>query len=791
MSTAIAALTRGGIAIPVGRIVRRLIGTAVFLAAVVVLFHPSLSLFIYGVSSGALYGLLAVAIILIYRTSRIVNFAAAALGAVPASLAVLLELKKGWPYWAVLPIAILGGPILGALADFAVIRRFATAPRLILTVATIGISQILALVAFYIPIWLGNQAQTLSILDTPWDSFVIRRQGHPLLTGDDVAAVVTVVALGLGLAAFLRYTRMGVALRASAENADRASLLGIPVRRVGTVAWTIAGLLAGVTLFLRAPIIGISADGTLGYQVLLFTLAAAIVARMEDIPLALMAGIGTGILEQASVAATGSNNLSSALMLAVILGALLLQKGAAARAYDTGVSTWQAVKEYRPIPRELVYVREVVFVKVGLGLLVAFIAICAPFRWLHLIGRGDVPKLTLIPIYAIVAVSLVILSGWAGQISLGQFALVGAGATIAGKLAAEHNIDFFAALMLAVLAGAVVAVIVGLPALRVQGLYLAVTTLALAGATEFYFLARQYWFGKHILPPSAAEVRRPFLWQRIDLESNLTMYYVCVAALVVALLAARAFRRNRSGRVLIAARDNQRAAPAYAINLARTKLAAFAISGALAGLAGGLLAFEQGAVDARAYGIVPSISVFVATVMGGLTSLPGAVGGAVLIRGVELFGEQHLKGVTFFVTGPGLLLILLFLPGGLAQGFYQVRDNFLRWVANRHGILVPSLVADKRVEATLEQERDVVTAAEHHVEETGSFDVLAERTISCPVCGEVLHVDDAPAHEHLRVPVTVGAADPDIVEIDLPVDSSNGGGGGRSRLRRARKDRSE
>jgi branched-chain amino acid transport system permease protein len=775
----------------IARGVRSVAVGVAFMVGVVVLFHPDLHIVLYGIASGALYGLLAVGIVLIYRTNRIINFAAAALGAVPATLAVLLELKKGWPYWAVLPIALIGGPLLGALADITIIRRFSTAPRLILTVATIGISQIMALIAFYIPRWLGNKAQTLSILETPWRHYQMRRQGHPLFTGDYVAAVVAVVVVGIGLAAFLRYTRMGVALRASAENADRASLLGIPVRRVGTVAWTIAGFLAGVTIFLRAPIVGITADGTLGYNILLYTLAAAVVARMESIPLALGAGIGIGILEQASVQATGSGNLASALMLLIILVALLTQRRSLARAHDTGVSTWQAAKEYRPIPKELRGRPEVIAAQIAGVVLIAFVAICAPFPWLHIIQRGQLAKLTLLPIFAIVAVSVVILSGWAGQISLGQFALVGAGATIAGKLAASHNLDFFAALILATLAGAFVALIVGIPALRVQGLYLAVTTLALAGATEFYFLDRHYWFGRHLVPRFGEVIRRPVLWQRISLASERNMYYVCLAGLLVALLAARAFRRNRSGRVLIAVRDNQRAAPAYAINLARTKLAAFAISGALAGLAGGLLAFQQTAVDANAYGIIPSINVFVASVMGGLTSLPGAVAGAILIRGVDLFGEQHLKGITFFVTGPGLLLILLFLPGGLAQGFYQMRDQYLRWVANRNNILVPSLVADRRVE-TLEQDRDVVSAAEQRVEETNTFDVLAERTVACPVCHEIVNVEDASLHEHLRVPALVGAApEPEILEIDLPDEGSGGGeGGGRGRLRRARRERS-
>jgi len=334
---------------------------------------------------------------------------------------------------------------------------------------------------------------------------------------------------------------------------------------------------------------------------------------------------------------------------------------------------------------------------------------------------------------------------------------------MAGKLAADHNIDFFVALILAMIAGAVVAVVVGIPALRVQGLYLAVTTLALAGATESYFLDRHYWFGRHVLPRDVSQFRRPILWQRIDLSSDLTMYYICLVGLALSLLSSRSFRRNRSGRVLIAARDNQRAAPAYAINLARTKLAAFAISGAIAGLAGALLAYQQTAVDAGTYGIVRSIEVFVATVMGGLTSLPGAVAGAVLIRGVGLFGEQHLKGITFFVTGPGLLLILLFLPGGLAQGFYQARDIFLTKVANSRGILVPSLVADKRVEDAREQDRDVVTAAEHHIEELEEHE---------PALVGAMTIDAEPV-------------DAEPVTIDLP----DRGGGGLRRLRRARRDR--
>jgi branched-chain amino acid transport system permease protein len=516
----------------------------------------------------------------------------------------------------------------------------------------------------------------------------------------------------------------------------------------------LAGLFGSVTIFLRSALVGVPNDATLGFGVLLFVLAAAVVARMENIPLALAAGMAVGVLGESAVFKSGSNDFSSAIMLAVVLVALLLQRGQLSRAFDTGVSTWQAVKEFRPIPKELRDVREVVTGRSATWVVVVALALGAPF----LVTPGQVGKLTLIPIYAIVAISMVVLTGWAGQISLGQFGLVGAGAAAAGGLAADHNIDLFAAIFIGIAAGAILATIIGIPALRVPGLYLAVTTLAFGGAMQYYFLNKRYWIGQHVLPHGeASRILRPMLLQRIDLADDRTYYWLCLVFLGLALLAARAFRHNRSGRILIAVRDNQRAAPAYAINLARTKLAAFAISGALAALAGVLLAYQQRNVDPATYGISNSILIFLIAVIGGLTSLSGAVVGTVGIMGIYLLIEPHFKGAGLLATGPGLLLILLFLPGGFAQGLYQGRDSFLRWVAKRHDLLVPSLVADRRETDPLDAGDDAVTEAEHHVEEVESFDVFAGGAITCPVCGEAFTPEAAVAHEHFH-PVAAGSA---------------------------------
>src|SRR5206468_3729353 len=218
--------------------------------------------------------------------------------------------------------------------------------------------------------------------------------------------------------------------------------------------------------------------------------------------------------------------------------------------------------------------------------------------------------------------------------------------------------------------------------------------------------------------------KRPLFYGRFDLQDDRTFYYVCVIALLFSILAALAFRRNRSGRVLIAARDNQRAAPAYSVNLVRTRLAAFAVSGGIAGMAGTLFAYSQHNVVPGTYSVYNGIAIFLAVVIGGLTSVPWAVYGAV---GFELFvvfgphfyqrwlGDNISSIVPLLLTGPLLVLNLYFNPGGLAEPGFSNRDKFLRWVARRRDILVPSLIADRRVEDAEVEGRDVIRSAEEHV----------------------------------------------------------------------------
>jgi branched-chain amino acid transport system permease protein len=694
-------------------VIRRIVLAALFFLIVQSIFHLSPPEIVSGTSLGALYGVVGVGIVLTYRTNRIINFAAAAVGAVPAITAVLLSTADHVSYLLTMPIAIVGGLLCGALTEIVVLRRFKNTSRLIVTVVTIGIAQSYAALGFFIPVWFGERASGVPRVTTPWQNIMLNNsRGEPIITGNQVFAFLVVILLTGLLAFFLKFTRFGIALRASSENSDRAALLGMPVARVNTIAWAFAGLLSAMAIFAVAPLYGVPSDATLGFDTLLYGLAAAVVAKMENVTVALLTGLGIGLLISASELATGAQDYSYALMIVVIYAGLLAQRRSRSRAVDANASSWQTIANFRPIPVELRSLPEVLRMRTGLIVVGLAVAIGLPY----LVDPSDMSHLQLLPIYGIIGVSLVVLTGWAGQISLGQFGLAGIGAAVAGGLIANHNIDFFAAIAIGIAAGAITAVIIGLPAVRIQGLFLAVTTLSFGYTMQYYVLNSHYWIGKHILPSTlAANLQRPVLWGKFALDESVggiggerSFYFLCLGFLMLCLLAAASFRRNHSGRMLIALRDNQRAAASYSISPVRTRLAAFAISGGFAGLAGVLMAYQQHNVIPGTYDTVSSIGVFLAAAVGGLASLAGGTLSVIGFEATVLFGPLlwHHLGHTFsdvmplLLTGPLLIINLYTNPGGLAGWVFNERDKWLRKLAAKHGIHVPSLVADRLVEPT-------------------------------------------------------------------------------------------
>ena len=637
-------------------------------------------IFLQGLVLGALNGLLAMGLVLVYRTNRIINFAQGALGAFAATLAGWLVQRFGWPFYAAVLVGLFAAVASSAFVEWSVIRRFAKAPRLILTVATIGIAQILGAVELVIAS-LNDSATFKSQFKTPISSgFTF---GAVSFTGDHVLVLIVTPIVIAGLAWFLRGTGYGLAARAAAEDSDRARLLGVRVKRVSILVWSIAGFLSAVTAILQAPITGFQFGALTGFSLLMRALAAAVIGRMESLPVTFGAAVLLTMAQQVLFFTTNRSGPDAGLLLVVVIVALLFQRRRIGRLEDAS-SSWQAVQEVRPTPAELRHLPEVRALRWGGSGLLLLALLVVPF----VLPGSRTSLVSVIMLYGIVGISLVILTGWAGNVSLGQWAIVGLGALIGQRLATWPDpLDFFLILLLCGLAGAVVAVVIGLPALRIRGLFLGVTTLAFA-------LAAGSWFFSFSVFESSSAVRRPVMWTIWDVSSEKDFYFICFGALLLALAAGRNLRSARFARVLIAMRDNERAAQSLGVSAVRTKLAAFATSGFLAAVAGALYAYHQQQLRADRFPAEISLLIFSMVVIGGMGSMSGAILGAIYVRGTQYFLPAQFQ---LAVTGLGVLLLLWLFPGGLGQLLSSARDRYLRWVADRHDLLVPSLVADKRV----------------------------------------------------------------------------------------------
>ena len=637
-----------------------------------------------GAELGAINGLLALGLVLTYRASRVINFSYGAMGALAATVAVELNLAHHVNWFVCIFVALLVGAALGLFVDFIIRWRFFNAPRLIVMVVTIGLAQLFGGIQILVPGWLKGPS-IIGGVTTPLSSahvlvFPVLFNGNDLL----IAIAVPVVLIALGW--FLLKTDAGIAVRSVADNSDRARLLGIPVRRLSTLVWVIAGLIAALTTMLSAPSQGLTVAAGAGPAIILPALAAAIIASMENLPLAFGAGVALGItsgLFEFNMPQYGSAVGDVVNLVAILFGLLFLQKRRS-RA-DDAEETFSATGILKPIPQALRQLPEVVAGRIGILVVVGVVIIVIPL----VAGPGTTLEYTAALIYGIIALSLVVLTGWSGNVSLGQFAFAGVGGVLAGDLIEKANVDLFFCLAAAGAAGAVLAVIVGIPALRIRGAYLAAVTLALGVAMDTFFLNPTY-FPKYI--PQA--FLRPVLWQRFDLVSNKAFYFLCLGFLVLTILFIQGLRRARPGRVLLATRDNEKAAAAMSVPPVRTKLAGFVLAGVIAGVAGGLYAVLLGAVGFDTYDPSYGLIVFSMAVIGGLGSISGVLMGVGLIE----FLSYTFPKYQLVLTGIGLLLILLFLPGGLGEGVQSVRDRLLKLVAKRHDILVPSLVADKRVE---------------------------------------------------------------------------------------------
>jgi ABC-type branched-subunit amino acid transport system ATPase component/ABC-type branched-subunit amino acid transport system permease subunit len=281
-------------------------------------------------------------------------------------------------------------------------------------------------------------------------------------------------------------------------------------------------------------------------------------------------------------------------------------------------------------------------------------------------------------VFLMVAVSATVLTGWAGQLSLGQFAFVAVGAYLTAYYSADMG--YLASMALGALWGVLIAIVIGLPALRVRGLYLGIITLGFALVVSGYLILQPRFnnsftgFGARLEPPTVGP------WNFADDKRG--YYYFCLIVALLVIIVVTHFRRTGIGRSLLAVRDNETNAAAYTVSPTRAKLIAFALSGGVAALAGGV--FAAGHTTQLPEYFVPeeSLRVLAVSVVGGLSSVTGAVLGTIVIIGIPTVfeGSQQLQ---LFASGIGMLILLLYCPGGLISIVHSGRDMLLAFIARR------------------------------------------------------------------------------------------------------------
>lgn len=621
---------------------------------------------VQGVVVGLGYGLLALGLVLVYRTNRVLNFAQGQLGVVAAVFMVKCYYDFGFNYWFALVLALGSAGVVGGLSEL-LLRRIFDRPRVLVMVATIGLSQVL-LVLTALPFVRPKDL----FLPFPVPFHLSLTIGTFVFTSGEVLTLIVAPVIAAAVAVFVRFSSWGLAIRAMSDNADSARLSGVWVKRTSTVAWVVAGVLSAFTAILASPGQTSALTQVLSPDLLMFSLMAALVGAMVSLTAAFVAGIATGVVLEVldwNIHSTAKVDLIMFALLMVLLFVRVTALQRSSRGQDR--STWLSGSLARRVGVSSQRTR------VGaLGVVIAVLGACAlP----EVLSTGQSFLFSQVCVYGVVALSLTVLTGWAGQVSLGQFGLVAIGAIMAVHLGASVPL-----VLLMPFAGAVtgaVAIVIGIPALRVRGLYLAVITLGFAlWIMDGAVLNTACWtvplIGKRLctgLPNAQSTLLAPPSFFGLNLSSERSFAWFSLGVLVLSALMVRLWRDRGVARRLVSVRDNETAAASTGIPVVRTKLLAFGLSGFMAGYAGVCLAFATGRISSSTFSPSVSILVISMVVIGGLGSVSGAILGAIYLVGLPAtFGTTPTT--QFLTSGVGLMAFILYLPGGLADLMHRFAD---------------------------------------------------------------------------------------------------------------------
>jgi branched-chain amino acid transport system permease protein len=585
---------------------------------------------VIGLFNGAIYGLAAMGVVLTYKTSGIFNFA---YGGVAMFCAFTFwQLRDGWGLnqWLALPILVLVvAPAIGVLLErlFRPVTAASAEIQIVIALGVLAFLQALALL-----IWSGSPRILTSIFSTNSFQFTskLRVEYSQLFT------LILALVLATALWALLRHTRFGISTQAVVDNRDLAELNGVSSDAVSRSAWVIS------TMF--AALVGVLLSGQSRLDVytlvlvVIFAFAPSVLGKLVSLPIAFAGAIALGV-GQSIVTYWGSSGTLANLYASVpylALFALLLLYGRQLKEVRASFQPVTSAPAAKPASRQKLFRIAGTF---------AVVALALPF----IVSDARLGNVTSGAVFATIALTLVVLTGWTGQISLAQFTFVGIGAFTVGHLSSANGAGFFWAALVGALIAIPVGLIVGLPSLRLSGLYLALATMAFALAFDtMVFSIRRIGGGT-----TGLSVPRPSIFG-FSFASTTRFYYLAVTVFALYAIGASLLQRGPVGRRLQMIRDAPLAASTFGVNLTLTKLSVFALSGASAALAGAMFGALRRSISPDNFAFGASLALLLLVVLGGRA----LVGGAVVAGFV--YTLQILPGLT-----PYLQYIQLFVAVGV------------------------------------------------------------------------------------------------------------------------------
>ncbi len=621
-----------------------------------------------GLGNGGVFAALAVALVVTYRSSGVLNFATGAqalyaaytysllrngqlLDPIPG-LSPTIGVGSPWGFWPALLVTLGIQAVLGAACYLLIFRPLRNHRPVTKAVASIGLMGLLTAVVQY-------QAGTAVINVNP-----IFPQNHVTLFGvgisvDRLWLAATIIALGIVLTVLFRYTRFGLATRAAAESEVGALVSGLSPDRIALFNWVISFIVCGIAGVLIAPLVPL-VPGT--YTLFIVpALAAAVVGRFHSLGWAVTAGLAIGALESLSVYINGVHpsfpaGAGELVPLVLVLVVLAFRGKTIPSRGSTGqVTLGRAPRSHLRIPATVV------------GFALGLVAIYA------FTGNNRAGLYTSF-ITAVITLSLVVVTGYTGQISLAQLTFAGVSAYILSTFAYSWGIPFPIAPLMAALVAAAVGVVIGIPALRVRGLMLGVVTLTFAAGVE------AIWFNNNSLDGGASGLTIPtptLFGMNLGIGAGKDFPRPAFGIMCLVVLTAVAFgvswlRTSRLGSAMLAVRADERSAAAAGINVVRVKLIGFAISAFIAGIGGSLLAYQLSNVTFQDFDAFLGLVLFSVAVVAGITSVSGGIvagiitSGGVIVTwissGVGQSGVSNWYGV---VAGIGVILTVIFNPEGI------------------------------------------------------------------------------------------------------------------------------